>query len=83
MRFNLGRSCLNANAAKRLNVSLPKDVLEVMGLYAGMELECVGYNDPVEIIIKPLSNRVGEADELISTSIERRPWGLRGKEVQD
>lgn len=73
----LGTSSLNNTSLKKLSVSLPKDALELMGLYAGTPVEITGYMDPVEIIISPKTEVGNDAEDMMEQALKSKPWRLR------
>jgi len=74
MKFPMGSSTLSVAGQKKVTVSLPKSIVEMMGLVAGQEVDIIGYSDPVEIVLKPREITGDSPQDLIESSLARRPW---------
>jgi hypothetical protein len=55
-------------------VTMPKNMVEMMGLVAGQEVDIIGYSDPTEIVLKPREITGDTSSALIDVSISKRPW---------
>lgn len=75
-RLNLGISAIADQGVHHVSVRLPKATLEALGLVPGMNVECLAFTDPFEIIIRPQADNPASCDGYIDQAIERKPWGL-------
>jgi|694.fasta_scaffold68599_2 hypothetical protein len=75
-RINLGGSTLTSTGANWVSVRLPKNYLEALGLVTGMNVECLAFTDPLEIIIRPRISDAVTCAGYIDQCLERSAWGL-------
>jgi antitoxin component of MazEF toxin-antitoxin module len=80
MKFPMGTSVLSSTSIKKISVSMPKNLVEMMGLFSGQEVEIVGYSDPLEIIIKPKVISGDNPDDMIQLSTKVKPWRVRNED---
>jgi hypothetical protein len=75
-RLNLGNSTITDDGVHRVSVALPKATLEALGLVPGMNVECLAFTDPFEIILRPQIENTASVEGYIDQALERKPWKL-------
>ena len=76
-RINLGFHPIQTSGVNYVSIRFPKASLDALGLAPGMEMECIGFIEPTEIVLRPRQADAVTCAGFIEQSIERKAWGLR------
>jgi hypothetical protein len=80
-RISLGYQPVQNSGANYVFIRFPKASLDALGIVPGMEMECFGFLEPTEIIIRPRLEDAVSCEGYIEQSITlSKKWELRDED---